>query len=143
MFIVRSCAFIFGSFSVQYFVRYYSTQTMYIIYTCIISVSLFLCSLSLSWINLTIMLFLSGFSFISWSVIGISLVIKLFEKNKPEFWVILTGVFFGIGATSSPLFTIWFELSTYKVMSVASALIIPMLLWKPFPNLEEQKEGEI
>lgn len=57
-FLVRALAFICGSVSIKYLLRRFSAQSIMINYCGIVGVSLFLCSLSYSSLNLGVMLFI-------------------------------------------------------------------------------------
>lgn len=51
--------------------------------------------------------------------------------------MLVLGVFSGLGATLSPLLTMWLKLDTYKAMAALTALIVPMLLFNPLPDVED------
>lgn len=73
------------------------------------------------------------------NILTFSLTVKLFYGRQPEFYILLLGVFFGAGATLAPLFTMWFELHTYKALAFMAVLGIAMILKHPLPNIEEQE----
>ena len=140
MFIVRSAAYVSGSIAVPYFAARYSTQTLFIAYFLLISSSLFICSLSVHTLNLALTLFVSGFCFIGQNILTFSLTIKIFRNNNPEVWVVLLAIAFGTGANLAPLFAIWFELYSYKILSGLALLTLPILFLNPLPNVEENTE---
>jgi fucose permease len=133
LFIVRSIAYALGSIAVKYLVHSLSTQKLLITYLAISSVSIFIYSLSLHTANLSIMIFISGFCIMGCNIQCFTIVIKLFEKDKPEFWVVLAGVGFGVGAFFAPIFTLWLQLHTLRLLAVLFAVTIPLLLCNPLP----------
>lgn len=141
-FLVRALAYVLGSVSVKFILSRIPTQKAMLFLCGIISVALFLCSLSISPLNLTIMLFLSGFAIISTNIIVFGQTIKLFEHEQPDFWLVLLGFGFGMGATLSPLFIKYFEIHTYKIFGLLAGIAVPLLLAYPLQDFEEEKKGE-
>lgn len=74
----------------------------------IISVSLFLCSISVSALNLTVMIFLSGACIMAANVIGFSITGKIFHDNDPDYWIVILELAFGCGAALAPLLVMFF-----------------------------------
>ena len=83
MFVIRSLAYAIGSISIKYFVRYYSTQTLFLVNYAALAISLFLCSLSISVVNITTMLFIASFTILSLTVMSFGIILTLYEKDRP------------------------------------------------------------
>ena len=70
------------------------------------------------------------------NVIGFSLTAKIFQNDNPDFWIVILELSFGSGAALSPLFVMFFELHVYKVLALVTALVIPLAIKSPIPNLD-------
>ena len=81
-------------------------------------------------------MFISGICFCSVNVVVFSLTMKIFAKDKPEFWMVISSIMFGLGASVSPVFTIWLEINTYKIFALLTALVIPLVMIYPPPDLD-------
>jgi MFS family permease len=83
LFVVRSIAYTLGSIAVKYVSHRFNTHAIFMLFTSVITVTLFLCSLSINSLNLTVMLFTSGFCIMSSNVLSFSLSVKLFFGSQP------------------------------------------------------------
>jgi hypothetical protein len=79
IFISRSIAYVVGAIAIKYLIGKFTTSSIFVTQLAIISISLFLCSLSVTAFNLTAMIFLSGACLMAANVIGFSLTGKLFH----------------------------------------------------------------
>ena len=101
----------------KYLLKVYKTRDVMTLNLAVVSVSLFLCSLSLSTANLTITLFLTSSSLVSSVVIIYDVTFRLFLHEQPDYWVQLIGFIFGAGAMFGPILVAIFRLYTFAALA--------------------------
>ena len=79
----------FVSIVVKYLISYYSTHTIFTVFSFLIATSQFICSLNPDPLNLTITIFISCFCVISCNILCFSLTVNLFRNHNPDFWVVI------------------------------------------------------
>jgi MFS family permease len=132
-FVSRSVAFILGCLTLKPLLSIFSIQTVIIGNLTLISLSLFLCSLSHHDLNLIIMLFLSAYSIIHLMILSPTIILHIFQHNQPDKWLLTVGIAFAIGASFTPYLIQIIKFHTYQLLAFLFALTIPLLLHIEIP----------
>jgi MFS family permease len=103
LFMVRSAAYISGSIAIKYLIRHFTMHSLFVGQLALITISMYLCTLSYSLTNLTIMYFISGSALMATNVLAFSTTAQIFQNHHPDFWIILLEIAFGFGAAITPL----------------------------------------
>lgn len=82
-FLVRSIAFICSALLIKKLILHYSTNSIITFSLAFVVVSLFMCSLSISSLNMSVMLFVSGFCYNIINVLSLSIIRHLFKGQRP------------------------------------------------------------
>jgi fucose permease len=139
LFMVRSIANVLGGILVKYLLNQLKVTPLMYIYLSVVVACLFISTLSLSTLNISITLFASSICLVGTAVITFGVTIKLFVTDRPDYFIQLIGFFFGVGAMCGPLFVYLFELENFKVLGLAHLTIILCFIKYPLPDLNSQQ----
>ena len=61
-------------------------------------------------------------------------IYRLFADDKPDYWILLLGFFFGVGAMCGPFLVALLGLSTFKVLSLMHLVALLLIVRFPIPE---------
>lgn len=126
----------------KYMLKIYKTRNIMNFNLAVVSISMLLCTLSLSTVNLTITLFLTSSSLVSTVVIIYDVTFRLFLHDQPDYWVQLIGFIFGVGAMFGPILVAVFRLYTFAALAAIYLLTFLILLKFPIPDFTNEASSE-
>lgn len=129
---VRSFANIIGTFFFKVMINNFSVNTVIRVNLITILITLFVSTMSLTYINLSVNLFCTSVCLLSTTIIIYGVVFKIF-KDKPDFWIQLLGCVFGVGAFLGPYLVWLFKLETFKILGVMFAITLIFYTKYPLP----------
>lgn len=115
-----------------------------IILGCLV-VGFFLASLSLSTANLVVTIFMVSLVFVGELVVLYDVTHRLFADDRPDYWILLLGFSFGVGAMCGPFLVAMLGLLTFKVLSLTHLIGLFFMIKFPIPetdNIVETNNGE-
>lgn len=140
----RAAGYVAGGVAVKPLVKIYSYHQIMVALVLIISISLILSSLSLTFINLSVWMFIAAAASCMISIVANLCIFKIFIGDRQDFWIQLIHTVFGVGGLLGPMLAIYFEEKGMMAIGVLMFFtFIPVALLKSPEAREDVRKSAV